>query len=326
MIIDAHTHYLPEPYLEVLRELDGPVRIESVADGARIHHGHGSIPLFPGFTDIDARVDWMADHGIDRTVVSVSTPNPYEGPFSPDESTELVRAINSGNAALLEDYPDVFIPLGMLPLHQPDAAVDELDRIVDLGLAGIALPTAVQDRKLSHPDLSRVFDQLDTVDLPAFIHPRPNEISAALPSDEWHLNTVAVFPSETTIQLCRLLMDGFFDRHSFDLFVAHLGGTLPYLAGRMERGRQAFGTGADPPKRPVVDYLREFYYDVISFHPPAIRAAVETVGADRLLFGTDYPFAVADAAGVRESVEEAIPDVADREAVFSGTATELFRL
>lgn len=324
MIVDAHTHYLPESFLDRLRDLDGPVRLEQEASGAVIHHGHGSFPLQAGFTDVDARVDWMTDHGIDRTVVSVSTPSPYEGPFSPDESTDLVRAINTGNAALLDDHPDVFVPLGMLPLHQPEAALDELDRIVDLGLSGIALPTAVRDRKLSHPALEPVFDALDSAGLPAFIHPRPNELSDALPSDEWFINTVTVFPSETTIQLSRLLMDGFFDRHEFDLFVAHLGGTLPYLAGRLERGRREFWSDGDTPARPVIDYLREFYYDTISFHPPAIRAAIETVGVDRLLFGTDYPFGIEDAAWTVESVSTAIPDETEREAVFSGTATELF--
>lgn len=324
MRVDAHTHYLPEPYLDQLRELDGPVRLEDGPGGEVIHHGHGSIPLFPGFTDVDERIGWMEVHDIDRTVVSVSTPNPYEGPFTPAESTRLVRAINDGNADLLESHPDVFIPLGMLPLHQPDVAIRELERIVDLGLAGVALPTAVGDRKLSHPDLEPVFDELDRVGLPAFIHPRPNELSAALPSDEWHVNALAVFPSETTVQLCRLLLDGFFDRHEFDLFVAHLGGTLPYLAGRLERGRREFWSDGGSPDRPILEYLQEFYYDVISFHPPAIRAAIETVGVDRLMFGTDYPFGIEDAEWTIETVEAAIPDADDRDAVFATTALELY--
>lgn len=326
MLVDAHTHYLPQQYLDELADLGGPVGVEAREDGAVLHHGHGSIPLFPGFTDVDERVRWMAEHGIDRTVVSVSTPNPYEGPFSAEETTRLVRAINEGNARLRDEHPEVFVPLGMLPLRQPEAAVAELDRIDDLELAGVALPTAVGDRKLSHPDLEPVFDRLDRLGLPAFVHPRPNEVSEALPAEEWHVNTLAVFPSETTIQLCRLLMDGFFDRYDIDLLVAHLGGALPYLAGRLERGRRAFSGEGEPPDRPVVEYLREFHYDVISFHPPAIRAAVETVGVDRLLFGTDYPFGIEDADWTIESVETAIPDGDDREAVFGGNAVDLFGL
>lgn len=324
MIVDAHTHYLPPRFLDTLRDLDGPVGVEEYDGETMLRHGHGSIPLFPGFTDVEERVAWMAEHGIDRTVVSVSTPNPYEGPFSAEESTRLVRAINEGNAALRVEHPDVFVPLGMLPLRQPEEAAAELDRIVDFDLAGIALPTAVGDRKLSHPDFAPVFDRLDRLGLPAFVHPRPNEVSAALPPEEWHVNTLAVFPSETTIQLCRLLMDGFFDRHDFDVLVAHLGGTLPYLAGRLERGRRAFTGDEGPPQRPILEYLREFYYDAISFHPPAIHTAVETVGADRLLFGTDYPFGIEDAGWARESIEAAIPDERDREAVFGRTALELF--
>lgn len=324
MIVDAHTHYLPEPFLDLLGELDRATRVDEVDGEAVIRHGHGTVPLFRGFTDVDERVRWMEEHGIDRTVVSVSTPNPYEGPFSPGETTRLVRAINDGNARLRDEHPDVFVPLGMLPLREPEEAVAELDRIVDLDLAGVALPTAIRDRKLSHPELEPVFDRLDRLDLPAFVHPRPNEVSDALPTEEWHVNTLAIFPSETTIQLCRLLMDGFFDRHDFDLLVAHLGGALPYLAGRIERGRRAFVDDGESPERPVVEYLREFHYDAISFHPPAIRAAIDTVGADRLLFGTDYPFGIEDAGWTLDTVEAAIADEADREAVLSGNAIDLF--
>jgi aminocarboxymuconate-semialdehyde decarboxylase len=326
-LIDVHTHFLPSGYRDLLEDWGKSVRIDEDGGRPRIHHSHGTIPMTPGFTDVTARLDWMDDHDVETTLVSVSTPNPNEGPFTPEESTRLVRAINDGYADLQAEFPSRIAGLGMVPLRDPDAALTELDRIAkDLDLAGVALPTAVRDRKLSHPDLEPVFDRIDELDLTVFVHPRPNSICDELGPDEWAVTPTAVFPSETTIQLTRLILDGFFDRHAFDLVVAHLGGTLPYLAGRLERGREVFATDDDTPARPVASYLGEFYYDVISFHPPAIRAAIETVGPGQFVFGTDYPFGIEDADATIAAVEAALDDTADAADVYEHTAADVFDL
>lgn len=327
MRVDAHTHFLPGPYRELLRESDGEVRIERRGDQDFVCHTTGSFPLFPGFRDLEARVEWMDEYGVDRTLASVSTPNPNEGPISVEESRELCRAINDGFADAQAEYPDHVAGLGTLPLREPEEALAELDRIDDLGLAGVALPTTVRGTKLSHPDLEPVFDRLDELDLTAVMHPGRNEVSHTLEDEEWIFNPLAVFPTETTIQVARLIFDGFFDRHDFDLVVYHMGGALPYLVGRLERGRDQFRSDPDvSPERPILEYLREFYYDTISFHPPAMEMAIETVGADRLLFGTDYPFGMENADATLADVEGLSIDDDERAAVLGETAADLFDL
>ncbi|MFC7239728.1 amidohydrolase family protein [Saliphagus sp. GCM10025317] len=324
MRIDCHTHFLPAPFRGHLREADGEVRIERRGDQDFVCHTTGSFPLFPGFRDSEVRLEWMDDHDIDTTLASVSTPNPNEGPISVDESRTLVRAINDGFADLQDEYPGRIAGLGTLPLREPDESVAELDRIADLGLAGVALPTTVRGKKLSHPDLEPVFDRLDELDLTAVMHPGRNEVSHTFEDDEWIFNPLAVFPTETTIQVARLIFDGFFDRHDFDLVVYHMGGALPYLVGRLERGRDQFRSDPNQhPERPVVEYLQEFYYDTISFHPPAMNLAMETVGAEHLLFGTDYPFGMEKADQTLDDLEGL--DLAGKRAgVMGETANELF--
>lgn len=336
MYVDVHSHLLPDPYVDRLLEWNRPVGLERTNDGlAMVHERSGTasvragarIPLNRGFTDMEARIEWMDDHDVDRTLVSVSTPNPLADAFDAGESTELVRAINDGYADVQSRYPDHVAGLGMLPLRKPEAAVREVDRIAsDLGLAGVALPTSVNGEKLSRAELAPVFAALDEHGLTAFVHPHGNVLGDTLGADESFLNPLVVFPTETTLQVARLLYDGFFDDYDFDVVVSHMGGALLHLAGRIDRGRDESDDPDAPPARPVLEYLREFHYDVISFHRPALRAAVETVGTGRLVFGTDYPFDEEDTDAIVADLEAVVPDAAQRRRIASTTARELFDL
>lgn len=336
MRIDVHSHYLPDPYVDLLLELDTPVGLETDGnDLYMIHRWSGTasvasgnrIPVTEGFVDIDARVDWMEEHDIDRTLVSVSTPNPLADAFTADQSTRLVRAINDGYATAQASYPDHIAGLGMLPLRDPAAAKAEVDRIAnDLELCGIALPTTVPDGKLSDPALAPVFDAVDDAGLTAFIHPHGNRLSETLEADESFLNPLVVFPTDTTFQIARLIYDGFFDAHDFDVVLSHMGGALLHLAGRLDRGRREIDDPGAAPARPVIEYLREFYYDTICFHRPALAAAVETVGVDQLVFGTDYPFDEEDVDTGLADLRAILPDAADRDQVLRTTALDLFAL
>ena len=336
MRIDVHNHFLPEPYVDALLDMDTAVGLETDGDQLyMLHQWSGTasvaagnrIPVNPGFTDVEERIAWMEEYDIERTLVSVSTPNPLSAAFTPEQSTELVRAINDGFAAAESRYPDHIAGLGMLPLREPEAAVAEVERIAeDLDLCGIALPTVTPDGKLSAPELAPVFDAVDDRDMTAFIHPHGNVLSESLDEDESFLNPLVVFPTDTTLQIARLIYDGFFDEHDFDVVLSHMGGTLLHLAGRLDRGRREIDDPDARPDRPIVEYLQDFYYDTISFHRPAMRAAIETVGPDQFVFGTDYPFDEEDVDTALADLDAVVPDAADRERIETGTARALFDL
>lgn len=327
MRIDVHTHYLPETYRGLLRDWGKAVRIEDRDGTPHAVYGDTVREISPGFRDLDARAEWMAEHDVDLTVASISNPSPYEDAFTDAESTELVRAINDGFAAARRERPDEFAGFGAVPFREPSAAVDEVERIADLGLAGVAVPTAVRERTLSDPAFEPVFDRIDDLDLPVFVHPTRNVVSEQLSPAESGLDPTVVFPVDTTVQLTRLVFDGFFDRHDLDLVVAHMGGALPYLVGRLERGRQRFrADDASPPARPIADYVESFYYDAISFHAPAVGAAIETAGADHLLFGTDYPFAMENAPATVADVQDRAPSAAAERAILGENAADLLDL
>lgn len=328
MRVDVHTHFLPAAYRDLLGELGQAVRVEE-RDGTPHAVYHDTVrEIAPGFRDLDARAAWMDEHDVDLTLASISNPSPHDEAFTTEESVELVRAVNDGFADAQRARPDEFAGLGAIPFRDPEAAVDEVDRIAtDLDLAGVAVPTAVRGRLLSDPAFEPVFERVERHDLPVFLHPTRNVVSDEMDESESGLDPTVVFPVDTTVQVTRLIWNGFFDRHDLDLLIAHMGGALPYLVGRLERGRQRFRAEAGtPPERPMIEYVREFYYDAISFHAPAVGAALETVGADHLLFGTDYPFNMENAPATVADVEERAPDPADRRAVMGENAVELFGL
>lgn len=336
MRIDAHNHFLPKPYVDELLELDAPVGLKS-DDGElyMVHERSGTasvaggnrIPLQEGFTEIDERKTWMADHDIDRTLVSVSTPNPLADAFSTDQSTRLVRSINNGFADAQSHHSNHIAGLGMLPLRDPEAAKTEVERIDDdLDLCGIALPTSLPDRKLSASSLESVFTAIDDRNLTVFLHPHGNILSETLNNQESFLNPLVIFPVETTLQVARLIYDGFFDDFDFDVVLSHMGGTLLHLAGRLDRGRREITDPTARPDRPILEYLEEFYYDTISFHQPALEAAIKTVGIDQFVFGTDYPFDEEDIDTAVADIEAVVPSTADRDQIMRSTPQELFEL
>jgi aminocarboxymuconate-semialdehyde decarboxylase len=331
---DVHSHFLPEPYVDRLVELDTPVGIEE-RDGALfvIHRRSGTsgvaggnrIPLTGEFTDVDARIDWMEEYDVGTTLASVSTPNPLDESFTPEQSTELVRAINNEYADVGSRYPDRFAGLGMLPLREPEAAEAEVDRIADdPALHGVALPTSINGTKLSIPRLEPTFDRIDEHGLTVFLHPHGNRLSDTLGEDESFINPLVIFPTETTLQVTRLIYDGFFDRHEFDVVLSHMGGALLPLAGRIGRAYETAREEGTGPEEPIESYLERFYYDVISFHPPTLSAAIEAVGVEQFVFGTDYPFHEAATEATIADVEAVVSGESDLRAIMSETAEELF--
>lgn len=228
-------------------------------------------------------------------LVSVSKPNPNEGSFTVKESMGLARALNDGYATARNTYSDRLSGLACLPLRDPEAAVAEVDRVATgLDLAGIDLPASVWGTPLSHLEFEPVFARTDKLGLNAFVPPRYNCLNEELDDLEWMLKPVLIFPTETTFQIARLIFDGFFVRHDFDMVLAYLGGTILYPLGRLETaqriGQERFEDGhAHVPDRSVREYIEEFYYDTIAHNPHALRMAIEIIGVDHLLFAIDYP-------------------------------------
>jgi 6-methylsalicylate decarboxylase len=276
MVIDFHAHYYPRALVDELGAMG--------SRAAALVRGAPAAGL-----SLDERFQLLDRNGIDLQVLSV-------GILLPDfvERTSAVHGARLANdiyAALCHDHPKRFAAFGALPLPHADSAVDELRRCLDeLGMLGVTLGCSVAGRPLDDPDFAPLFAELDQREAVLLLHPvgggtGPFTTDLGLP-----FMIGAVF--EDTIAALRLVLSGMTVRYPrIRVIVPHLGGTLPFLLERLElyvEGERRKGT--IPFAGPVRDQLRRFWYDTVNLHPAALRCAIDSLGADRLVLGTDFPF------------------------------------
>jgi predicted TIM-barrel fold metal-dependent hydrolase len=181
---------------------------------------------------------------------------------------------------------------GVLPMRDPPGCVQELRRIAKLPhLRGVILGTSGLGNGLDDPALDQVWAEAEAQQAMIFIHPHYGLGNDAFAGTGHALFLALGFTFETTTAVARLILRGTFDRFPrLKLLVAHAGGTLPWLAGRLdscvETERQVDFKLREKPSV----YLKRLYYDAIAYHTPSLRGLIEFVGADRIMFGTDHPF------------------------------------
>jgi aminocarboxymuconate-semialdehyde decarboxylase len=130
---------------------------------------------------------------------------------------------------------------------------------------------------------------------------------------------------DTTLAIARMIFDGFFDRHpDLKIIASHGGGTLPYLVGRFEKGDEVEIPSRRRMQRKPTDYLRHIYYDSITYNLGALQYLISVVGADHVMFGTDWPPQVHDTKGAFANSAR-LPET-QTNAVRSANAQRIFRL
>ena len=331
VIIDIFNHFMPAPYFE---------RVQ------RLVPGHAAATAFPRLRtlwDIDARLRLLDQFGAYQQVVSLANP-PLEFLGTPAETPDLARMANDGLAELCHRHPDRFPTfIASLPMNNIDASLDEIDRAVDeLGAKGIQVFTNVAGAPLSEPQYRPLFARMLAYDLPVWVHPvRGPQFSdyATEQSSENEIWFTFGWPYETTACMTRLIFSGLFDElPGLKIITHHMGGMIPYFAGRIGLGfRQIFfGTGDRNPgagelKRPSADYFKLLYADTaLNGDAPATRCGHAYFGTAHCLFATDAPFDPEQGkrliAGTIAAVDALEIGAAERAEILSGNARKLLKL
>ena len=239
--IDMFTHVVPKSYENAIQKIS---------------------PVMPMLSDLDQRFKRMDQLGEMLQVMTLGQP-PIEDIADPVKAVDLAKTANDGMAELVAKYPDRFVgATAALPMNNIDAALEELDRAIkDLHLTGIQIFTSINGKSLDSPEFMPLYEKMAQYDRPIWIHPLSNPNHPYYPAEQNSSNDFdnsIGWPHATSMAMMRIAGSGVLERYPNLKFITHhSGGTIPYLAKRIEFAP----SGSETLSRPIIESLRLFYCD-----------------------------------------------------------------
>lgn len=324
-VVDVHNHYYPPAYLAALQSGQSAVEVSYDAQGnPRLHYPGDYNIAVPGQRDLAVRTAMMDAVGLDVQVYSMTTPGVHVE--TPATAARLASVVNDAYAEGIARYPGRYSALATLPLNDPAASVRELERASrELHLPGAMLFSNVNGVALADSRFWPLYELAN--ELEAVLHIHPTDPLGVEAMREYWLMPLVGFLFDTTLAAAKLVFSGVAERFPKIRWVlGHLGGAVPYLAERLDRGYRAFAECRVNIDRPPSEYLRQFYLDTVNFDPDALMLAVKFSGADHILAGSDYAHQIGSPRLMLESLR-ALPLSADERAlILGGNAQRVYRL
>jgi uncharacterized protein len=326
--IDAYAHIVPPKYNAVLSKLAPEEYRQKIERNSTLY-------------DLDVRFRIMDKFEPLRQVLTLAWPK-LEEIAGPDTAPELARQANDEMAELVRKYPDRFVSaIAILPMNNMDEALKETDRAIkDLKFRGVYIYSNINGKPLDLPEFLPLYEKMSQYDLPIYIHPmRGNTDQPEYRTENTSKYSVASifgWPYETTIAMTRLVCGGILEKHpNLKVMTHHGGGMIPYFAERIRQfmqGRESRYTEYLDLTKDTIDYYQMFYADTaISGNSKALECTHLFFGADRLLFGCDFPLGDTEfgSRNYRQTIN-AIDQMAiseeDRKKIYEDNARKLMRL
>ena len=289
-VIDTHNHVNPRPFLDAVRaghdwfgftseqgELENPrnhwTLEERIADMDRLGVGMQALTVYGGFNKYDR---------------------------DPEITRAAVRACNDEVAAMVDEHPDRFVGLGILPMQDVAASVAELERaVVDLGLKGVTIKDHINGHTPDEPQFLPFWEAAERLGAVVEFHQGSTIVTERIA--RYFLENTVGNLVERVLTFGALVQGGIIDRFpGLKVCLLHGGGYVAFGIARMDKGWEAvklgymaeYSAGEDARQsidKPPSQYLGSFYYDCATFSEPTLRFLIDTVGIDRVVFGTDYP-------------------------------------
>jgi aminocarboxymuconate-semialdehyde decarboxylase len=272
------------------------------------------------------RIRKMDEAGVDLAIISLSSPNVFLS--EREHSVKAAQAANDDFAAAAAEAPARIKWMASLPWDFAPDALTELRRAKDAGAVGICMLTNIAGAPLTEQRYQVVWAEIESMGLPVFIHPTLPKVDYGLllGGNGGALANAVGFTTETTLCFARMMFEGFLDRYpQLELIACHGGGTLPYLAARFDRVWEKMSGASRPSKDAPSHYIKHrLYYDSIVYDQETLAHLVSYVDADRVMYGSDYPFSLGDMPGILGRVSQLAAPL--RDAVRGANAARLFNL
>jgi len=277
-----------------------------------------------GHVNLDDRLRAMEKCGVDMQVLTLTTPGVDRE--EPELGTKLARLVNDSYGDIMEKFPDRFVALATLPMQDPQAAAEELERAVaERGLRGAMVFSNVAGRSIDGKEFFRVYEKAVKLDVPVFIHPTSPVNSVGM--EEYRLVPIMGFGVDTSLAILRLVFSGVMERlPGLKLVATHTGGVFPYLRGRIEAAYRAYPETGVNLRRPPSEYFRRIWLDTVCYDSDVLASSLAFWGPRKFVMGSDYPHQIGDLENCVGRVRKLQIDEKDRAKILGGNAAELLRL
>lgn len=324
--IDIHAHYYPQAYLNLIaREgAEQGANYRETPNGAVVDvEGLHAGPLGSAFIELDERLAVMETAEVAVQALSLTQPMVYWAEAS--LASKLTETFNDSLQDAHERHPEKFVGLATLPMHYPQLAMSEIKRVATLsGVRGLYLATRIRDKELSDRAYFPIYALAEELNFPIFLHPL-NVIDATRLGPHF-LHNLLGNPFEAAIAAAHLIFGGVLDEFPrLNICLPHAGGAFPSLVGRLHHGWQVRPELQGREKGPR-DYLSRFYYDTISHDSAVLKYLVRSVGADRVMLGSDYCFDMGYTRPVEFVTSSETLSRAEQELILGGNASRLLGL
>jgi aminocarboxymuconate-semialdehyde decarboxylase len=296
-LVDFHSHVYPRLMIEQYKKREQMPRIAGETGDERFiifpveqNSPERGRPVPSRHWDLDQKIAFMDAHGISHSVVSIG--NPWTAPFAAELAVPLASRLNDFLVTMERESNGRLLGLGVVPEDVPRSAIDGLAAVAERAdLRGIVIGSRLAGHQLDAAALTDFWRVAEEAGLVVMLHPHYGLGLDEMGGFGRSLSGSLGFPFETTLALCRLAFAGVLDRHPrLKLVAAHGGGVLPYLMGRIDAGWRGDKAAQAAISIPPSEYLSRIYVDGLVFTERALRAAVDFVGPERVVFGTDHPF------------------------------------
>ncbi|MDP2646158.1 MAG: amidohydrolase family protein [Desulfobacterales bacterium] len=246
------------------------------------------------FMQVEDYISCQAENGVDLTVMS----NAMIGslPKVDIRTLDSIKRYHAFAAEWVNRYPQNLVAVACGVPFQGEEFLDEVYTAVkDYGFRGVMINSSFDGQYLDSPACYPFYDLMSELDLPVLLHP-PGITLGTEHMCQYRLIEMVGRPWDTTLSLARMICSGVLEKYPrLKIVCAHLGGAITMLAGRLDYGyrlRAAKGFepwGKDVLTRAPSEYIKMLYVDTVSFHLPALQCALDTVGPEHVVFGTDFP-------------------------------------
>lgn len=320
-VIDVHNHYYPPAFIDALRNGASELKVSDDAEGNPVLYSPGDANIaVRGHRDIGYREEVLAAEGVDRQLISLTCPGTLLE--TPARSALLASLVNDAFREVMDTRGRRFTALATLPLNDPNASVAEFERVRTMGFTGCLVMGNVNGTPLADRRFWPLWERASDAGAVMYIHPTfPLGVEAMR---EYWLMPLVGFLFDTTLAAAHLVFAGIPERFPGIRWVlGHLGGTIPYLAERLDRGFEMFSECRKDLQRLPSEHLKKFYYDTVNFDPKALRLAIEFAGVDQILAGSDYPHQIGSIPKMFSSIRSLGLPAADEAKILGVNAARL---